>query len=166
MDPNLPGLTGLHLVGDVLQEPLSLAGFHGASREHLQGVLQPSAGLMRQQLKEGHHDPRRIGEAVPGEGEHHARQYTLSQELALRGKETLDGLTDLGWVHVGLAFGASKFRNHWFVKCKAKQIPVVMERSNQGINLLQGEGAESGGEDGDGQGRADAFLGVVADGVG
>ena len=164
-DSDLSRLTRLHLVGNVLEEPLRLTCLHGSGRQHLQRALQPSSGLLREQLEHGHHNPRRIREAVAREGKHHACQHPLRQNLALGQEKGFHGVADLGRVGVRFTLGASKFGDEWLFKREAEQVSVIVERGDERVDLLKGQSTQTRTEDGDGEIGADAFLRVVANGI-
>lgn len=146
-NPDLSDLARLHLLGKPSQQALSLPGLHRACREHLQSRLKPCSGILGHQFEHRHHHTGRIRETLPREGKHHPGQDSLRENLALRCDQLLDSFTNLSRVRVRITFGAGEIRYGRLIKRKAQQVLVIVERGHEGLNLLQGKGAEGGGED-------------------
>ena len=121
---------------------------------------------MRKQLEHGHHNRRSIGEAIARESEDHAGQHALTQHLTLGSNQVLDSLAHLGWVDIWFLVGTGKLGDQRLFKSEAEQVAVVVKSSNKRIDLLQGEGTQGCGEDGNSQFRGDTLLGVVPNSIG
>jgi hypothetical protein len=86
--------------------------------------------------------------------------------LTLGSDQVLDSLTHLGRVDIRFLIRTGELGDQRLLKRKAEQVAVVVKGGDERVDLLEGEGAESCGEDGNGQFRGNALFGVVPDGIG
>lgn len=128
--------------------------------------MQPSTRLVRKQLEHGHHNRRSIGKAVARESEDHSGQHALTQYLTLGRNQVLDSLAHLGWIDIWFLVGPGKLGDQRLFKGETEQVAVVVKGCDKGVDLLQGEGAQGCGEDGNSQFRGDTLLGVEPNGIG
>ena len=142
-----------HALVDLSQESLRLRLADCAPRQHMYGLADEAVNLVGRKVKHVQQNATGIREAVARESEHHAREYSLDEDLSLPEHQLLNCCSDGGRVCV-------RMPTRRVIGAIAEQVSQEMQRRRHRIPLLERQGRDGGREDGREELGRDESLGV------